>query len=118
MRLVEIAPNFVRSQTGTLMTILQHLEDKVGKGTTVPFSAISNLMHNVGYIFTYDDLKVMHAADLRIQALITDFDQEEITIGKAEELPSEDDDLLDAGEPQADKIVNKLSKKAAKAINK
>ena len=113
MKLLEIAPNFVNSQAGTLMTILQHLEDKAGKVTKVPLSAVAKLMHNVGYTFSYDDLKYIYDNNPRIQDLISNFNQNEIVIGT----PAEDE-ATSNNQSDATKVVDKLAKSAAKEINK
>jgi hypothetical protein len=95
MKLLEVEPNFIMGQSGTLMTILQHLESKMGKGTKVPIVAISNLMRNVGYNLTYDEFKTMFDSDPNIQKLVSNFNQDEITIG-----PSAEDELADQGASQ------------------
>jgi len=102
MKLLEIAPNFVMGQNGTLMTILQHLQSKLGKGSQVPISAVSNLMRNVGYGMTYDDFKKMYDANPDLQNLVGNFNQDTITIGKT------DDDMTgdqEGGEDTVDQMA-------------
>lgn len=112
MKLLEIAPNFVMGQTGTLMTILQHLESKMGKGVKVPFQPIANLMRNVGYNLTFDDFMSMYNNDENLQELITGTPSEnEITIGQ------DPADIQGKGEVDGDAKVNKMAKSAAKNIN-
>ena len=113
MRLLEIAPNFTMTQNGTLMTILQHLESKLGKGTNVPFHAVANLMRNVGYNLTFDDFMDIYNSDQNIQKLITGTPSEtQITIGQSVA------DVQGDGEVDGDKKVNAMAKSAAKEINK
>jgi len=118
MRLLEITPDFVRSQTGTLLTILQHLQATMGKGregtqsVSVPMDAISNLMNNAGYSFNYADFLDLYNNEPRIAGLVANFNQDSVDLGK----------ILDLGAPtdkqQDDQVVDKMAKSAAKAINK
>ena len=107
MRLLEIAPNFVMNQTATLMTILQHLKSKMGTGTKVPISAVSNLMRNVGYNFNYDNLKQMYDSNPALQKVISNFNQEEMTIG------DDGDDMTGQQEVDGDKKVDQMAQSAA-----
>jgi hypothetical protein len=112
MKLLEIAPNFVMGQTGTLMTILQHLESKMGKGAKVPFQPIANLMRNVGYNLTFDDFMSMYNNDENLQKLVTGTPSEnEITIGQN---PT---DIQGQGEVDGDAKVAQMAQNAAKDIN-
>lgn len=110
MRLIEVAPNFVQSQTGTFLTILRHLEDRLGKGIKVPLPKIVKLMNNVGYSFSYDDLKDLYDRNPNIAELISNFNEKEVTIGKA-------DDSVSSDEPDSSQMVDKMAKSAAKKIN-
>ena len=112
MKLLEIAPNFVMGQVGTLMTILQHLESKMGKGNKVPMDAVSNLMRNVGYSFTYDDFKQMYDSNPNLQAIVGNFNMNDITIGPA------DDDITAGDSDAGPETVDQMAKSAAKNINK
>jgi hypothetical protein len=102
MKLLEIAPNFIMGQNGTLMTILQHLQSKLGKGAQVPISAVSNLMRNVGYGLTYDDFKKMYDSNPELQNLVGNFNQDTITIGKSDdEMPGDQE----GGEDTVDQMA-------------
>jgi hypothetical protein len=112
MRLVEIAPSFVKGEMGTLMTILTHLKSKMGQGTKVPMAAVSNLMSNVGYSLTYDDFKQMFDSNPELKKIVSNFNQQEITIG------DDNADLPTDNSVDGEKKVDQLAKSAAKNINK
>jgi hypothetical protein len=112
MKLLEVEPNFVMSQAGTIMTILQHLKSKMGDGTKVPFSAISNLMRNVGYSMTFPEFMSMYNNNENIQKLVSGTPSEnEITIGQSVT------DVQGDGEVDGDAKVNQMAQSAAKNIN-
>ena len=112
MKLLEIAPNFVMGQTGTLMTILQHLESKMGKGVNVPFHAIANLMRNVGFNITFDDFMNIYNTTDSIQKLVSGTPSEtQITVGQSVA------DVQGDGEVDGDAKVNQMAQSAAKDIN-
>jgi hypothetical protein len=112
MKLLEIAPNFTMSQTGTLMTILQHLESKLGKGVKVPFNAISNLLHNVGYSMSFDEFMSLYNSNEQIQKLVSGTpNKDQITIGQSVT------DIQGDGEANGDAKVDAMAKSAAKDIN-
>jgi hypothetical protein len=90
MKLLEVAPDFVRSQVGTLMTILQFLQSKTEPGAKIPMQNVTNLMNNAGYPFdwrTLDGLKKKYKA---LDELIGSYDEDSLTIGSSED---EDDNL-------------------------
>jgi hypothetical protein len=117
MKLLEIAPDFLKSQTGILLTILQHLQATLGTGesgsmsATVPMSAIVSLMNNTGNHFSYGAFKELFNSEPRIQDLVSNFNQQEVTIGTPEEITSNDQTV------DADQTVDQMAKKAAKDIN-
>ena len=114
MRLMEITPDFVRSQLGTLLTILQHLRATVGHGiegsksAKVPMASVINLMQHTGNSFSYGDFKQLYDTEPRVQALVSNFNQNEITIGK---------ELADISGPKDDNTVERMAKSAAANIN-
>jgi hypothetical protein len=117
MKLLEIAPDFVRSQVGTLLTILQHLEATTGQGeegvktATVPMDAVIELMRNAGYSFTYGNFTQLYDSEPRVKALVSNFNEQEITIGHPPEA-TVNDQLVDPTQ-----VVDKMAQKAAKNIN-
>ena len=112
MRLLEVEPNFIMSQAGTVMTILQHLKSKMGDGVKVPFNAISNLMRNVGYSLTFADFMDLYNSNENIQKLVQGTPSEnEITVG------ANPVDVQGQGEVDGDAKVNQMAQRAAKDIN-
>jgi hypothetical protein len=112
MKLLEIAPNFVMGQAGTLMTVLQHIENKLGKGAKVPFQPIANFMRNVGFAMTFDEFMSMYNNDPRIQKLISGTPSDnEIIIGEPVT------DVQGDGEENGDAKVNQMAQSAAQNIN-
>jgi hypothetical protein len=118
MKLLEITPDFVRSQTGTLLTILQHLEATLGQGDSgvmtakVPMDKVLSLMQNAGYGFNYGTFVQLYDQEPRIQALISNYNEQEITIGRAAEITSNDQSI----DPTAK--VDQMAQAAAKNINR
>ena len=95
MKLLEIAPNFVKTTTGTLLTILLHIKDSMGSGSKIPMSAISNLMRNVGYNFTYDDFKQLYDSNEKVKQIVSNFNEEEVTVGDNNDNDSESSEEKD-----------------------
>lgn len=82
MRLVEIAPDFTRSSAGVLMTILQHLDSKIGDGAVIPFNSVAELMNNLGYRLTYKDFAEIYNNVPAIANLVSNYNEKTITLGK------------------------------------
>ena len=117
MKLLEIAPDFLRGQVGTLLTILQHLESTLGHGESgamtakVPMSAVIKLMNNTGNHFSYGSFKHLYDTEPRIQALVSNMNQNEVTIGRPAEITSNDQSI----DPTAK--VDQMAQAAAQNIN-
>ena len=100
------------SEVGTLMTILNHLQSRMGKGTKVPFHAIANLMRNVGYAITFDEFMSLYNQNDQVQKMISGTPSEnEITIGQSVA------DVQGDGEEAGDAKVDQMAQKAAQNIN-
>jgi hypothetical protein len=113
MRLLEVAPDFVRSETGTLLTILQHVLNRHGTGVKVPFQSVIGLMNNAGYSFSYDDFKSIYDSTPSVKNIIATFSETELTLKDAD-----DADVAATGDMGADaekksNIVDKMAKSAA-----
>jgi hypothetical protein len=106
MKLLEVAPDFVRSEVGTFMTILQMLQSKVKAGTKVPTRNIVNLMNNAGYSFDWKAIEGLKEKYPAIGELISDADEDYITVGGGEEEepeippPDENDTMSDLDMPE------------------
>lgn len=117
MKLLEIAPDFVRGQVGTLLTILQHLEATLGQGATgalsakVPMAAIIELMNKSGNHFSYGAFKDIYDSEPRVQQIVSNFNEQEVTIGKPDEITNNDSSI----DPTAK--VDQMAQKAAQNIN-
>ena len=85
MKLLEVAPDFVRSEVGTLMTILQMLQNKVEPGAKVPTQNLVNLMNNAGYPFNWRAIEGLKEKYPAIAELISNADEDYITIGGEQE---------------------------------
>lgn len=95
MKLLEVAPDFVRSQVGTLMTILQYLQSKTEPGTKIPMRNITNLMNNAGYSFNWEALEGLKKQFPALDDLIGDANEDFITLGG-------DEDEEPLGEPEGE----------------
>lgn len=111
MRLLEVAPDFVKSQAGILMTILQHLESKTKPGTKVPIANIQKLMMNAGYSFNNQELTSLINNSPYLKKIVTSQDETYISIGGEEQKPLPDG-------PQGDKETAVVDKMAKHALNK
>jgi len=100
MKLLEVAPDFVRSQVGTLMTILQYLQSKTRDDTKIPMNNVTNLMNNAGYPFDWRALDGLKKEYPALDELIGDYDENSLTIGKSNE-PEEEDPGMGMEEPAA-----------------
>jgi hypothetical protein len=109
MKLLEIAPDFVRSQAGALLTMLQHVSARTGEGTQIPFNRVAALMNSAGFPFSYTALTDLLDQVPSLNNIITAHDENSITVGKKAE-PADD------RKPDQDpvKAVDRMSKKAAK----
>ena len=84
MRLFEFEPNSSSTLEGTLLTILQFLKAKNKNAdgeVKVPFHSVAKLMNNAGFDFTYEELHDLNQEVPTIGNIITDFDDEMITLG-------------------------------------
>jgi hypothetical protein len=117
MKLMEIAPDFLRSQIGTLLTILQHLEATQSQSqsggpqsATIPMISVVKLMNNTGIPFSYEDFKQLYDTEPRIKELVANFNQDQITIGQPEPNVGTNTD-------NGEETVDRMAQKAAKSIN-
>ena len=111
MKLLEVAPDFMRSEAGVFMTILQLLQSKTKPGVKIPSANISKLMNNAGYAFSYDNIKELIEKNPALDDMISDYSKDFIVIGK-ESIANKEPDEKDA-EKQAS-TVDKMAKSAAK----
>jgi hypothetical protein len=111
MKLLEVAPDFMRSEAGVFMTILQLLQSKTKPGVKIPIANISKLMNNAGYAFSYDNIKELIEKNPALDDMISDYSKDFIVIGK-ESIANKEPDEKDA-EKQAS-TVDKMAKSAAK----
>jgi hypothetical protein len=112
MKLLEVAPDFVKSQAGVLMTILQYLESKIKAGTQIPMTNITKLMNNAGYSFNYDNLQELIQSTPAIENMISDYNKDHIVLGK-ESVADKEPDQSDIEKQNA--TVDKMASKAARS---
>jgi hypothetical protein len=86
--------------------VLDHLHDR--KKFNISFDKLDRLMQNIGRSqFTFDVFKVAYDSDPRLQELVADFDQDQITLKN-----SETDDL-----PQGRDNTDSVEKMAKRAVD-
>ena len=116
MRLYEIAGSmwkgdFRQSEGAVLMTILNHLDSKLKDGTPVPFKSIAELMHNVGYNFTFKAFQELCTQMPAIKSIVTGIDDtpgnETLTLGKSS--------AADVDQQDKETTVDQMAKSATKA---
>jgi hypothetical protein len=116
MKLLEVAPDFVRSEVGTFMTILQMLQSKVKAGTKVPTRNIVNLMNNAGYSFDWKTIEGLKEKYPAIGELIGSADEDYITVGGEEEPeippPDENDTMPDLDMPEPTQMQEPMGAQA------
>ena len=112
MKLLEVAPDFVKSQAGVLMTILQYLENKTKPGIQIPMANIAKLMNNAGYSFNYDNLQELIQNTPAIDSMISDYSKDHIVLGK-ESIAAKEPDAADAEKQSA--TVDNMAKSAAQS---
>ena len=101
--------DFRRSQAAVLMTILSREESSVADGSTIPFSSVAALMHNVGYTnFTYKDFLDIYDKVPEVQAMVANHNSKEITLG-------EPDMDVQGGEIDKAAKVDQMAKSATNA---
>ena len=106
MRLVEIAPDFSRSQAGVLMTILQHLDTKLPPGTDIPFDRVVSLMNNAGHPFSYEIFKDLLEKNPKLGNIVSKHTSTSVTLGE----PEAEEQEPGAGDPE--KRVDQMAKSA------
>ena len=113
MKLFEVAPDFVKGEEAFLMTILQYLESKTKPGEKIPMANIVRLMSNAGYQFNFDILQDMMAdkENTGIKDMISNANQDSITIGKKS--PADDESLDDNNAEE--KTVDQMASRASQA---
>jgi len=111
MKLLEVAPDFVKSQAGVFMTILQYLESKTKPGVQIPMANISKLMNNAGYSFSYENLEELINSNPSIGEMISDYNNQHVVLGK-ESVASKQPDKSDIEKQSA--TVDNMAKSAAK----
>jgi hypothetical protein len=111
MKLLEVAPDFVKSQAGVFMTILQYLESKTKPGVQIPIANISKLMNNAGYSFSYENLQELIDSNPNIGEMISDYNNQHIVLGK-ESVADKEPDQADVEKQNA--TVDQMAKSAAK----
>ena len=108
MKLLEVAPDFVKSQAGILMTILQHLESKTKPGTKIPMQNVIQLMNNAGYSFNFDEFISLYNNSQNLRELISNYNETSVTVGKeADPIPQADQQSADTN------TVDQMAKRAA-----
>lgn len=110
MRLLEIAPpDYGREQAATLLTILNHIQSKVGSGVEVPLDRIVQLMNNAGYPFSYDTFVSLHNNSPNIANVVSNFNKHMVAIGKDEPDPG-----MNKGDQDSEATVDRMASHAAK----
>jgi hypothetical protein len=115
MRLREFSQNVAKSETATLMTILNHLHAQQGDGAKVPFSDIASFMNSAGYAFTFRQFQDLIANTPSLYNMVSAKSEKEIVLGRdnPEQTPGQP-----GGSSPEDVVGGMASKAASAAINK
>lgn len=114
MRLYELKSSSSNEIESTLISLLQYLKGKgtqTSAGIRIPIKSVNELMKNLGYGITYDEINLMQQKNPAIKNLIKNIDQNEIIINTGHEI---DSDLTDQGEfiPGDEQTVQQMAKSA------
>jgi len=91
MRISEIAPQNHENIAGVLMTVLQHLDSKLGDGTEIPFDSVVQIMSNMGFSIDYKSFLDLYDNVPELANIISNHNERSLTIGSEPEIdPSQD----------------------------
>lgn len=116
MRISEVESQTETEKKGALVTLLNMLKTKADSrktGSKISIDSLNKLMSNLGYSISYAEINSLVKSSDTIDNLISDYNDEFITLATADTIDSPDNDF----EPGNQDTVKKMAKRAAKRRN-
>lgn len=99
-----------KSALATLLNMLKARADHAGQGLKISLDKLNTLLMNLGYSVTFDELVDYTKGNTMFDNLISDFNQEFITINTGFNI----DNDSEAPEAGSEKTVKQMAKRATK----
>lgn len=115
MRISEIESQTETEKKGALATLLNMLKtkaDRRGTGSKISMQSLNQLMSNLGHSITYDELDALMKNNDALSNLVTDYNQEFVTVGTADTI--DQPDSSDETEPGNQDTVKQMAQRATK----
>ena len=91
-----------------LMMLLRQSANNEKEGSKMSWDAIQSYMSNIGHAMDYNTFKAMYDEKPELKALVSDFDENGVTINTSADAPKDDDQV----DIPPDQVVNKMAKRA------
>ena len=107
--------DYALDKKAALMTLLNLINEKSresGSRVKISFDAFSQLMMNVGYSFSFQELEAMAEQDPELLNMISDYNDEFMVIGDEGENPFDAEEREDEQEEQDQETVSMMAKSA------
>ena len=92
----------------SLMMLLRQSANDEKEGSTISWDAISTYMNNIGHAMDYNTFKGMYDANPELKSLVSDYDENGVTINTTADAPKQDEPV----DIPPDQVVSKAAKRA------
>ena len=92
----------------SLMMLLRQSANDEKEGSTISWDAISTYMNNIGHTMDYNTFKSMYDQKPGLKALVSDYDENGVTINTTADAPQQDEPM----DIPPDQVVSKAAKRA------
>ena len=92
----------------SLMMLLRQSANDEKEGSTISWDAISTYMNNIGHTMDYNTFKSMYDQKPGLKALVSDYDENGVTINTTADAPQQDEPM----DIPPDQVVGKMAKRA------
>ena len=92
----------------SLMMLLRQSANDEKEGSTISWDAISTYMNNIGHTMDYNTFKSMYDQKPGLKALVSDYDENGVTINTTADAPQQDEPV----DIPPDQVVSKAAKRA------
>jgi hypothetical protein len=92
----------------SLMMLLRQSANDEKEGSTISWDAISTYMNNIGHTMDYNTFKAMYDEKPELKALVSDYDENGVTINTTADAPQQDEPV----DIPPDQVVGKMAKRA------
>ena len=91
-----------------LMMLLRQTANDEKEGSTISWDAIATYMNNMGHSMDYNTFKGMYDAKPELKSLVSDYDENGVTINTTADAPQQDEPV----DIPPDQVVSKAAKRA------